>query len=263
MKDNKTFTNTGFSTAVDHYYYGEQLRNVQLQVAALFDEMYVSVGKNDRNRQTDLVAVPVKIASYDRVVAAIKSNHNQNTPLRLPVMAIEMTGLEFAYDRFHGLNTVTRKTTFKRGGVLPDNGKVVYKVMPMPYSVDFDVNIMTSNQKHMHEILEQIMILFTPNVQIQTSDTHLDWTALTYAELTGITYSTVEDSNDGQPVTATVQFRTTAYISAPANVRDNYIKKIKLRIEALQTAESFDEYYLDDEAYITVADVNELNIPPR
>lgn len=263
MKDNATFTTTDFAQTVDHYYYSGQLRRIAVQFAALFSEMQVSVGKNDNeNRQTNLMTVPVKLASADRVVASIKANNTQNTPLRYPIMAISMTNLDLAYDRYKGIKQVSRKVTFPTGSLLPDGGEVVYKVMPMPYYVEFSLSVMTTNQSHIHQILEQIMMIFTPDIQIQTSDVFLDWSAITNVELIGLDLDDLQESSENQPYTANLQFRSVAYISAPANIKKNYIKKIKMRISAINQDEDFDQFYVDDETpYEVVADT--LGIPPK
>lgn len=256
MQDNATFTQTAFAKTVDNHYYAGQLRRISIQFAALFAEMQVSVGKNDNpDRQTNLITVPVKIASADRVVASIKANNTQNTPLRLPAMAITLTNMELAYDRFKGTKQISRKVVFPVGSSLPDGGEVVYKFMPMPYYVDFNLAILTSNQNHMQQILEQIMMIFTPDIQIQTSDVHLDWSAITTAELIGLDIEETPEDADQHTLQSNLQFRVVAYISAPADVRKNYIKRIKLRISALNVEEEFGQFYLDsDIPYEIVAD---------
>lgn len=256
MKDNATFTQTDFAKTVDHHFYAGQLRRLSIQFAALFSEMQVSVGKNDNpNRQTNLMTVPVKLASADRVVSSIKANNTQNTPLRLPVMAITLTNMELAYDRYKGLKQISRKVVFKEGSVLPDGGEVVYKTMPMPYYVDFNLDVITSNQNHMQQILEQIMMIFTPDIQIQTSDVHLDWSAITNVELMGLDIQETPEDAEQHTLQSTLQFRVVAYISAPANVKKNYIKKIRLRISELNVDEEYGQFYLDTDApYETVAD---------
>lgn len=263
MQDNATFTKTDFSKLLDNHYYSGQLRKLSVQFAAIFTEMQVSVGKNgDPNRQTNLITVPVKIASADRVVASIKANNTQNTPLRLPAIAITLTNLEMAYERFKGLKQITRKVTFPVGSILPDGGEVVYKFMPMPYWVDFNLSILTSNQNHMQQILEQIMTVFTPDIQLQTSDVHLDWSAITTVELMSLDIEETPEDAEQHLLRSNLQFRAVAYISAPANVKENYIKRIKLRISELNIDEEYGTFYLDSDApYETVADT--LGMPPR
>lgn len=260
MKDNATFTNTDFAKTVDNYFYAGQLRRVSVQFAALFSEMQVSVGNNDNpNRQTNLITVPVKLASADRVVASIKANNTQNTPLRLPAMAISLTNIEMAYDRYKGTKQISRKVTFPTGSILPDGGEVVYKFMPMPYYVDYTLSILTSNQSHMQQILEQIMMVFTPDIQIQTSDVHLDWSAITTVELIGLDVEETPEDADQHTLQTTLQFRAVVYISAPANVKKNYIKKIKMRISELNIDEEYGQFYLDtDVPYETVADTLDM-----
>lgn len=269
MSKHNTYKNTDYSKSVDHYFYDGQIRKAQIQFAAIFSELQVKIGKNDFDSSTDLMTVPVKIGSADRVVASIMAGNTQNKPVRLPVIATQLLGVEPAYDFVKGSNQQHRHTTFPVGGTLPDDGTVVYKLMPFPFKLTMEAAIMASNEYQHQQMLEQILLLFNPDLQIQISDGYNDWTKISTVYLKGVGLETPYPSeSERRIIYTTLSFDVLAYLSAPVNLRTNYIKKIKARIATIATDANFDEYRLEDipappEEYFTVADVNELNIPPR
>lgn len=270
LNPNNTFVGTGFEATTDYYFYNASLRTLHTQFAALFSELQVSIGKNGNpNQQTRYMTVPIKVASMDRVVASIFSKNVQNVPIRLPALATQMVSMEIDDDRISGLNQVSRKTVFPLGAAWPNQGKVIYKVKPMPFRVTYELSIITRNQQNHDEILEQILTLFTPDVMIQLSDDVNDWSSINTVKLTNINLETpyMSADTDQRLITTVLQFATTAYISAPVNIRENYIKKVKLKMSTGSVSRKMDEYYIDDgddtEGYETIIDVEKMNIPPH
>lgn len=269
MTNLSTYKNTQYSKSVDNYFYSGQIRKLQIQFAAIFSELQVAVGKNDFEQQTNLMTVPVKMGSMDRVVASIMSGNTQNKPVRAPVIATNMMGMEPAYDYIKGSNQQARNTVFPVGGTLPDDGKVVYKSMPFPYFLNMEAAILATNEYQHQQMLEQILLLFNPDLQLQISDGYDDWTKITHVELVSIGFDTPYPSEtDRRLITTNLQFKVLCYLSPPANVRDNYIKKIKLRISELSRDADFNLFRLEDvpglpNEYETLVDVDKLDIPPN
>ena len=262
-----SYADTDYSKSVGHYFYDGQIRKILVQFAAVFSELQVAIGKNGFDSATNLITVPIKLGTADRVVAAIMAGNTQNKPIRLPALAAQMTGMDLALDYVKGSNQVSRDTTFPVGGTLPDDGKVIYKYMPFPYWIDMELALIASNEYQHQQMLEQILLLFNPDLQIQISDVYQDWTKITHIELTGIETPYPSDT-ERRVITSNLQFRVLCYLSPAINVKDNYIKKIKLRIASMKFDETFEEFQLDDvpgtpEEYVTIIDVDDLNIPPR
>jgi hypothetical protein len=261
---------TDFSNSVDHFFYTGQIRRILVQFSAIFSEMQVSVGKNNNfDQQTNLMTVPIKIGSMDRVVAAIMANNTQNTMIRAPIMASNMMGIEPAYEYIKGRNQISRETVFPVGGTLPDDGKVVYKYMPSPYWIHTELAILATNELQHQQMLEQILLLFNPDLQIQLSDAYDDWTKISHVELTSVGLDTPYPSEtDRRLITTRFNFRVMCYLSPPMNIKDNYVKKIKLRISSLQSSDDFNDYTLfdvpgTDDEYTTIADVSKMHVPPN
>jgi hypothetical protein len=97
----------------------------------------------------------------------------------------------------------------------------VERLMPTPYKASFKVDIWSSSTDQKLQILEQILVLFNPSLDIQTTDNYIDWTSLSTVDLTQLTFS-----NRSIPVgtasnidIATLTLEAPIYISPPVKVK--------------------------------------------
>lgn len=225
---------------INYYWYDGQLRSYMLQFANIFTGMQVLTGKGEDGQETTL-AVPVFVGNRDRVVAAIGTGNAKNRSFTLPCMAIHLQGIDLTPERRHGVNQVDRRVTMPATGVFPDDLKVVRRVMPIPYDLQFELSIYASNTQQMHQILEQILVLFDPSMDLQTSDANFDWTKLTKAELIGITNEeNYPIGNDRRVIIWTLNFVVNAWLSVPMDVRDDIVKKVIIRISEMDTTQVFE-----------------------
>ena len=69
--------------------------------------------------------------------------------------------------------------------------------------------------------MEQILVLFNPALEIQSTDNYLDWTSLSYIELQQVQFSnrSVPVGVDEQIDIATLSFTVPIYLTAPAKVK--------------------------------------------
>lgn len=255
-----------YNNIMGTYYYSGQFEKLLIQFMNVFAHIKVRTGKNDMDRTGDFIDVTIKHGSMDRVVAAIKTNNNNNTPLRLPAMAAKITGIEYAADRAKGTGTTSRKTVLERGKVFPDDLKVVYSLNPIPYDLTFELNILTSNMKHHFEIIEQICLVFNPTVQLQTSDAVFDMSKITQAELENISIDeNYPSGQDRRLIAATLQFSATAWVAAPLNIRDEIVKSIQIRLALIGTEENTKKVANDVgrelPPYQTLVDIDDYDIP--
>ncbi len=217
--------------AVKHFYYNQQIKKYILQFMAIFAGLQVEIGKNDRNDEGKLISVPIMYGNRDRVVSWIKGEQTQNKPLRLPIMSAAINNLVMAPETRKGVGTVRRNTYLPRGGSVPDDISTVRQLMPVPYKVSANLAIWASNHEQRYQILEQLLVMFDPTVQIQKTDALFDWTKMTTVELTGIDY---EDNYpigvDRRMLITNLTFEFPIWISAPASVKDDFVKQIYARI---------------------------------
>lgn len=230
----------------DGYYYNQQLKKYVLQFMAVFSGLQVMVGKS-ATQDERLINVPIHYATTDRVVAAIKGLNTQNAPLRLPVMSAWVKNLDIEMSRAKGTGGERRNTYVPVGGLVPDDVRVIHQRMPVPYTLDMELGIYCSNSDQEFQLLEQILPIFDPTLNIQTSDAPFDWTRLTAIELKSIS----NDSNypvgvDRRVIQKTIMFQIPIWLDIPANVRRDFIEKIFLRIGAVSTGAITSEEIIAD-----------------
>jgi hypothetical protein len=97
----------------------------------------------------------------------------------------------------------------------------VDRPMPVPYKLTLKTDIWTSNTEQKLQLLEQLMVLFNPSMEIQSSDNYVDWTSLTVVTLTDVTWSSrsVPIGSEEPIDIATMTFEIPIWISAPAAVK--------------------------------------------
>lgn len=250
------------------YYYGEQIKNYIAQFAEVFSEMYVRSGKNDFNSENNYIRIPIMYGSPDKVVAAIKSENTQNKMVRVPMFSIKFDGIGLQMDRMTGTNTEFRQTVLPLGGDIKTDLKVIHRMRPLTYNIEFSVSAYTSNSDQMFQIMEQILLLFDPMLQFQTSDKAKDWTKIIDAELTGVTLDDNRSpENDGRVLVSTYNFEVRGYLSAPANIKKNAIKSIMMRIDTVASEANVIKVAADvdrpEPEYERIFDLDASKIPPN
>lgn len=226
-------------TELRAFYFNSQLRRYIVQFMSIFSGMQVEVGASE-TREKRLISTPIVYGSRDRVVAALKAENTQNKPVRLPTMSAYLNSIDLAPELRKGIGVERRKPFLKAGGLFPDDIQVVHQLMPVPYRATIELGIFASNTLQHHQLLEQILMLFDPVLQIQSTDDVFDWTKITTVELTGIRFEeNYPPGADRRVIQSFLDFQFTAYLSAPAQVRKDYIKDIFLRVGAV-SGEAFD-----------------------
>jgi hypothetical protein len=214
---------------INQHFYEGQMKATLLQFCNIFAGLKVSTGKNECG-EIDFISVPIAVGSRDRVVAALQAGNTQNKPFSLPIMSANMTGLSMAQNR-KGTGVVDRRVYLPTGGVYPNDLRTVVRVMPIPYIMNVDLSIYASNSNQMHQILEQLLMLFDPTLQIQTSDSAFDWTKIATVELVGISNEeNFPPGGDRRVIVWSLQFAIPFYISVPVDIKDEMVRKIFIQL---------------------------------
>lgn len=214
---------------IDQYFYEGQLRSYLVQFCNIFSGLKVQTGKGECD-VPEFISVPIVIGSRDRVAAAIQVGNTQNRPFSLPMMAASMSSLALAPSR-KGVGVVDNRTFLPQGGVYPDDLRVVTRVMPVPYVMTLELALYASNTNQLHQILEQLLCLFDPMLQIQTSDSAFDWTKITTVELTGINNEeNYPPGGDRRVLVWSLNFEVPIYIATPVDIRDDIVRKIIIQL---------------------------------
>ena len=216
---------------IKHYYFDGQLRKYLLQFCYIFAGLRVRVGKDETcTDQQEFLTVPISLGSRDRVAAALVEGNTRNNSLTLPRMCAHITGTQLG-QMTAGRAFVDTRNVLPAGGVFPDDLVTVKRVKPVPYDLTIDLDIYASNTYQMHQIKEQLMLIFNPSVQIQTSDKPLDWARLSEVILTSISDNeNFPAGSDKRIIQSTFSFSMPIFISGPADFRDEVIRKVTIEL---------------------------------
>jgi hypothetical protein len=215
---------------IQHYFYSSQLRAYLLQFVSIFYGLQVQTGKGECD-EPEFISVPIMIGHKDRVVAAIQAGNTQNRVFALPIMAAHLVNLAIAPERRKVQAYVDQRVTLPVGGVFPNDLTVVKRSMPIPYNATIELSIYASNLQQRDQILEQVLVLFNPDLQIQKSDGPFDWTRLTKVELTDISNEeNYPSASDRRIIVWTLTFDVPIFLSIPMGVKDDLVRKIIIQI---------------------------------
>lgn len=245
---------------MNNFYYNQQIKRYLVQFMYLFSGMQVEVGANS-TREAGLIDVPVYYSSMDKVAASIAAGNTSNKPIRIPTMSASLVGLR-REQTIPGLNQEYSETYLPAGAFFANQTKTLTRVKPMIYRATMSLNVWTSNLDQHFQILEQILTVFTPSIQIQTSDANMDWTKITTVELVDVRYSETYPINTQVRVPMTeLTFEMPIYLSVPAERRDEFVRDILIRISAVDgdlpadIVSQFDEDGID---YVNIASADDI-----
>jgi hypothetical protein len=101
------------------------------------------------------------------------------------------------------------------------NAFTIERLMPVPFKLTINLDIWTSNTNQKLQVLEQILTLFNPSLEIQSTDNYIDWTSLSvmYLDRTAWTSRTIPIGTDNPIDVATLTFSMPIWISSPAKIK--------------------------------------------
>lgn len=223
------------------YFYFKQFKRSILQFMEIFRGTQVKTGTtSDGTIKT--IDVPIIYGSLDKVTASILAQNTNNLPIRVPIMSAYMNGISQAMEQYVGIDTLNELPYTPRGGRFPEDVKTFTQLRPIPYKLNFDLHILTSNNEQMFQILEQTLCLFNPSIQIQVSDALYDGGKITIVTLNGITNNeNFPMSTDRRSTSYSLSFETTCYLTIPAKLRNDRIHDISIRIANMSDNKEFDD----------------------
>jgi hypothetical protein len=210
------------------YFYDGQIRRYITQFMRLFNNFSVKTGKGRDGNQI-AIQVPVMYGDMTRQVANIIRQNSENFLNSMPRMACYVTGLEYARDRMQDPTFVDKMHIRERKydsntetyGTTQGANYTVERLMPAPYNLTMNMDIMSSNTDQKLQLMEQISYLFNPALEIQTTKNYIDWTSLSYVELTSITFSqrTIPIGAETEIDVGQMSFTMPIWITAPAKIK--------------------------------------------
>jgi hypothetical protein len=156
-----------------HFYDG-QIRRYITQIIRLLSNFSYKQGDGNLKR------VPVLYGDISKQVAALIQENSDNKMPSIPRMAVYVTNLEMDRNRTSDSSFVSKVHIRERA--YDDQGKeylntqgrnyTVERLMPTPYNLTVQVDVITSNFDQKLQIMEQILMLFNPSLELQS--THKD-----------------------------------------------------------------------------------------
>ena len=205
------------------YTYNQIIRKCVIGFGTLFND--IEVRKNNADGSTySRMKVPLAYGSRQKFLARLEqqADLNQKVAITLPRLSFEMTGV--SYDSSRKLSAITLNLK------ADDNNSVKKQYAPVPYNVDFELNIISKTNDDAIEIVEQILPFFQPsyNMTIKLVDAMEEFRDVPVV-LNSVNYTDdYEGSMDDRKVTLfTLQFTAKTYIFGPVGT-SGPIKKAKV-----------------------------------
>lgn len=233
------------------YFYDEQIRRYLTQFMRMLGGFTVKTGK-DRDGAESYIQVPVRYGDINRMAAHILKNQSENAINTVPFISCYVTDLQISAERRQSPTHISTMRVYEKqfdpvtGAYNDDaigNTYTVERYMPVPYDLTVQVDIWTSNTDQKLQILEQLLVLFNPSINLKINDNPLDWTNLTYTELVNVVWSVrqVPQGTDDIIDVAALNFTIPIFINPPAKVkRQTLIHTILNEIKRKQNEDFFD-----------------------
>lgn len=140
------------------YFYHEILRKTIIAFGTLFNNISIQ-HKNDSDEVVSIIQVPLAYGPIQKFLARLEQSPDLNKPIAitLPRMSFEFTGITYDPAR-----KVTTTQTFLVKD--PNDGRETKKAfMPVPYNMQFELNLMTKLNDDALQVVEQILPYFQPS----------------------------------------------------------------------------------------------------
>lgn len=224
------------------YWYDEQIKRYLIQLVRIFSNFQV---KEYTENGVNYNRVPARYGDMSRMVAHILRNNSENIVNNAPQITVTVQNLARAPERTQDpflvdtTQVAERQWDRENNRYTSEQGELytTKRYMPVPYNLTIQVDIWTTNTDTKLQILEQLMILFNPSLQLQSNDNPLDWSNVFEVELQDITWSSrsVPAGVDEQLDISTLTFLVPIWISPPAKVqRQKIIQSIVADIHKVQ-----------------------------
>ena len=210
----------------DHFYH-KKIRNTVIAFGTIFNNVNIKRLDSSGNPLQN-IKVPLSYSPKEKFLARLDAQQDltgddSKVAITLPRMSFEITG--YSYDATRKLNKnqkITKVTTNA------DTTKLNNQYMPVPYNVNFSLNVYTANSDDGLQIIEQILPFFQPDytvtmIEDRTMDTKRDIPFI----LNSVDY---EDSYTGsltsmRRIIYTLSFTAKVYLYGPIST-SAVIKKV-------------------------------------
>jgi hypothetical protein len=213
---------------MQQFFYDAQIRRFLLQFTRIFSNFQVEYGPANSDQAT-LVRVPVKYGDWTRLGQTVLQENSASSMPSTPLITFYISGMDYdrprmqepyfidrtaVRQRYYDVNTDSYETA-------QGNAFTIERLMPVPYKMTLTLDIWTSNTNQKFQIFEQIATLFNPALEIQSTDSFIDWTSLSVVELDQTTWTsrTIPSGTENPIDIMSMRFTLPIWISSPAMVK--------------------------------------------
>src|SRR5210317_1152607 len=219
---------------MQHFYDGQIRRFVTQFVRVMSNFSY-------KDSAGTLRKIPTSYGNLTRQVAHIIRDNSENKVISAPRISCYITGLEYARDRVQNPTHVSKVHLRERdyddatGEYLQSQGPgyTVERLMPVPFNLQMKCDVWSTNTDQKLQIMEQMLVLFNPSLEIQSTANYVDWTSLSLIELTGTQFSTrsIPQGTETEIDIGELSFTMPIWITHPAKVKQlGVIEKIIMSV---------------------------------
>jgi len=205
------------------FFYDGQIRRYLTQIIRVFSNFSYQDGDGELRR------VPCMYGDITRQVGSIIRENSENKLPSAPRIGVYITSLQMDRARLSDSSFVSKVNLREKEFDSNTNsylaqqakGYTVERLHPTPYTLAINIDVWSTSTDQKLQILEQIFMLFNPDLEFQTTDNYVDWTSLTTLYLEDINFSSrsipvgTQDDID----VATIGFTAPIYISPPTKVK--------------------------------------------
>ncbi len=207
------------------FFYDGQIRRYVTQFMRVFIGFKYKAGDGEERQ------IPVMYGDLTRQVASIIKENSENKMPTVPRIACYISGLELDTARLSDATFVSKIHVRERrytdaGGTIEyqnvqGGNYTVERLMPTPFKLTMRCDIWSSNTDQKLQILEQILVLFNPSLELQTTDNYIDWTSLSALYLTSTNFSsrTIPQGAESDIDICSLDFELPIWITPPAKVK--------------------------------------------
>ena len=224
------------------HFYHEIIRKTIIGFGTLFNN--IELQRTDSAGQVIQTSkVPLNYGPREKFLARIEAepelDGRAETQITLPRMSFEMKGIQ--YDSTRKLGPIQLSRAEKEG----DTKKSYSTYAPVPYNVEFELNILSKNNEDSVEILEQILLYFHPvfNITINLISKMSEKKDIPIIlNSVGIQDDYEGDFTTRRTLIHTLQFTAKTYLYGPVTTAD-VIRKVNVDISAaLETGSRYVRY---------------------
>jgi hypothetical protein len=210
------------------FFYDGQIRRYLVQIVRVFSNFVVKYGDGTLHQ------VPVSYGDPDRQAATILRQNSENAINSVPRISVHISDLQLDRSRLGDATYISKQHIRERATYTdPTTGNLTYgdgqgknytveKLMPTPFKLTVKVDMWTTSTEQKLQLIEQVVVLFNPSLEIQSTDNYIDWTSLSVLDLTQLQWSSRQipmGTNEAIDL-ATLTLEAPVWISPPVKVKN-------------------------------------------